>query len=168
MIILMAGLPGSGKTTLARALASHLQGTVLSKDEVRSALFAAKDIEYSTEQDDLVQQIMLKAVEFTLQRHPNRLLFLDGRSFSRRYQVDRVLEAAGRLQQPWRILECVCAEDTARHRLAVQEHPAEDRDFQLYLRVKSRFEPITLPKTVIDTDQPLETGVAVAIASLKT
>ena len=45
MIILMAGLPGSGKTTLARELARHTEGCVLGKDEIRAALFSPDDIE---------------------------------------------------------------------------------------------------------------------------
>jgi len=156
MIILMAGLPGTGKTTLARALAERQAATVLNKDEIRAALFSAADIEYSTEQDDLIQQVMLGVMEFILKKDPDRVVVLDGRTYSWRYQIDRVLEVASKIQQPWRILECVCSEGSARRRLADQDHPAENRNYELYLRVKARFEPITLPKTVIDTDQPLE------------
>ena len=88
------------------------------------------------------------------------MIFLDGRTFSRRYQIDNVIAAADSLHQPWRILECVCSEETARQRLDEDSrpdaHPAGNRDFQLYLEVKARFEAITHAKTVIDTDQPLE------------
>ena len=165
MIILMAGLPGSGKTTLTRALADRFQGSVLNKDVIRAALFPAADVEYSTTQDDLVQHIMLETAEFILRKHPSRLLFLDGRTFSRLYQIDRVLKVAAQLDQPWRILECVCSEATARHRLQ-EIHPAKDRDYELYKRVKAQFEPITLSKTVIDTDQPLETCLELAVDGL--
>ena len=163
MIIVMAGLPATGKTTLARALAEHSAGTVLNKDEIREALFSAADIEYSTEQDDVIQQVMLEVMEFILKKDPGRVVILDGRTFSRAYQIDRVLEVASKIQQPWRILECACSEETARGRLADQNHPAQNRDYDLYLRLQARFEPITLPKTVIDTDQPLEDCIRQAI-----
>ena len=166
MIILMAGLPGTGKTTLARALAERTGGCVLSKDEIRAALFAPNDIEYSTTQDDFCMEIVLQAARFLLQKNPNRKIFLDGRTFSRRYQIDRVLKFAEELAQPWRILECTCSEESVRARLEDPSHPARNRNFSLYLDVKTRFEPIGYPKTVIDTDQRLEECVQFAIASL--
>jgi adenylylsulfate kinase len=98
------------------------------------------------------------------------VIFLDGRPFSRRYQIENVLGAAASLQQPWRILECVCSDETARRRLAADAvngaHPAGNRDYQLYLEVKSRFEAIAHPKTVIDTEQPFESCVTQALAAL--
>ena len=36
-------------------------------------------------------------------------------------------------------------------------HPVADRTFELYLRVKQVFEPISFRKTVLDTDRPLKT-----------
>ena len=70
MIVLMAGLPGTGKTTLARELARRTQGALLSKDEIRAALFSPEDIEYSVKQDDFVMEIMLEAARFLLQNAP--------------------------------------------------------------------------------------------------
>ena len=171
MIVLMAGLPGSGKTTLAHELAARSSGRVLNKDEIRNSLFSADEIEYSSRQDDLCLQIMLEVAGYLLQQDRNRILFLDGRPFSRRYQIENVINAAATLHQSWRILECVCREEIVRQRLeehsAAGAHPAGNRDYTLYLEVSSRFEEITLPKTVIDTSKPLPECIELALAALR-
>jgi predicted kinase len=171
MIVLMAGLPGTGKTTLARELLRHTQGAgaILSKDEIRAALFSPEDIEYSVKQDDFVMEVMLDAARFLLQETPARKIFLDGRPFSRRYQIDRVLALARELAQPWTIIECTCSDESARRRLDLEpdpSHPAQNRSFALYLEMKGRFELISYPKTVISTDQSLEQCVQQALSAL--
>jgi predicted kinase len=168
MIVLMAGLPASGKSTLCGELTALTCGVVLNKDEIRAALFPPSDIEYSIEQDDFCTTVMLETAAYILRKDPRRFVFLDGRPFSRRYQIDQVIAVAVELNQPWRILECVCSEETSKQRLSEQAgaHPAGNRDYRLYSRVKTGFEEITLPKTVIDTDQSLGSCVAQAKAAL--
>lgn len=167
MLVLMAGLPGSGKSTLSRALAVELGGTVLDKDVIRAALFPPADVEYSTEQDEFVMRVMLKVAGYIFRKDPERYVFLDGRTFSRRYQLDRATGYADALGQQWRILECVCSEESARERLSKCEtHLAANRDFTLYIEVKNRSEEITHPKRVINTDQSLSECIASARAAL--
>jgi adenylylsulfate kinase len=170
MIVLMAGLPGCGKSTLARELAAQTSGAVLDKDAIRAALFAPEDIEYSSEQDDFCQELMLETAVYLLHKNPLRHVFLDGRPFSRHDQIEQVVQAAETLGQPWRILECVCSEQNARRRIEEhvisKQHPAQNRDYRLYLRVKSQFEEITFPKTIIDTEKPLKVCVQEALDTL--
>jgi len=169
MIVLMAGLPGTGKSTLARELARRTGGAVLGKDEIRAALFAPDDIEHLTAQDDFVMDIMLQAALYLFQRNPERKIFLDGRTFSRPYQIERVLNFAQGFHQRAVILECTCSEVSAHRRLDLHPdpaHPAENRTFALYQEVKARFEPIDHPKTVISTDEPFEDCVLQAMALL--
>jgi predicted kinase len=171
MIVLMAGLPGTGKSTLARELARRTAGRILSKDEFRHAIFTADEIEYSSRQDDFCLDLMLETAGYLLSRDPARMIFLDGRPFSRRYQIENVLNLAASLHQPWKILQCVCSEETARCRLAADAstgaHVAGNRTEHLHAEVKARFEAITHAKTIVDTDQPLETCVSLAVAALQ-
>ena len=50
---------------------------------------------------------------------------------------------------------------------AQHSHAAGNRDFELYLRVRERFEEIVLPKTVLDTDQPIASSVECALSALR-
>lgn len=170
MIALMAGLPGTGKSTLARELARRTSGRVLNKDEFRHAIFKPEEIEYSTRQDDFCQDLLLQTAAYLLRQGQKKIIFLDGRPFSRRYQIENALSVANSLHQPWRILECICSEASVRSRLEADAnrggHPAGNRDFALYSAVKTRFEEIVHPKTLINTDEPIEACVRLAMTVL--
>jgi predicted kinase len=164
MIVIMAGLPGTGKSVLCRALAKQIEGVVLDKDIIRAALFPPERIEYSAAQDDFCQSLMLQAVGYLLARDPHAVIFFDGRTFSRRYQIEAVIASAQKFGSPWRTIECTCSEETARQRLehdqAAGHHPAANRSLDLYQRLKATFQPIPDPKLIVDTDQPLDECVA--------
>lgn len=170
MLVIMAGLPGAGKSTLARAIAARLHGVVLDKDPLRAALFPPAEIEYSAEQDDFCMELMLQTAAYLWTKNRQHVIFLDGRTFSREYQIRRAIEFARAHGQEWRIVECVCSEETARARLERDiregQHPAANRDWSLYQRVKAASDQILLPKIVIDTDLAVDEGVARAVASI--
>jgi|SRR5579863_2970482 len=170
MIVAMAGLPGTGKSTLARALAPLCAGVVLDKDTIRRDLFPDPYLEYSDQQDDFCQALLLQTAEYLIKRHAGLFIFLDGRSFSRGYQLDRVIEAASGLSTNCSIIECFCSDQTAKQRLDEHDsrllHPARNRSFALYQKIQAQFEPIVSPKLTIDTDAPLERCVASARAYL--
>jgi adenylylsulfate kinase len=160
----MAGLPGTGKSTIARPLAARLPAAILDKDVVRTALFAPDHVEYSTRQDDFCLGVLLDAAAYLVGQAATGWVILDGRTFSRRYQVERVEAAAERLGAAVRVIECVCSDETARRRLATDAegggHVAGNRDATLHAAIKARFEPIGEPKLVVDTEQDPSVCVA--------
>jgi predicted kinase len=171
MIVILAGLPGTGKSTLARALAQRLSGAVLDKDVIRAALFAPAFVEYSAAQDDFCQDLMLQTAAWLLARNPSLAILLDGRTLSRRYQRERIIEFCARAGTPWAMLECICAEETAIRRLredvAQGTHLAANRSPELYYELRRTWEPIDRPKLVVDTDASLESCAAQALDYLR-
>jgi predicted kinase len=131
VLIAMAGLPGTGKSTLARMLAKELGGVVLSKDEVRAALFPFPALDYSREQDDLCMEAISRATEYALRSNPCLTVIIDGRTFLRSYQVRDLLALAQSVGLRPYVIECVCEDEVARRRLEEDlkggRHPAGNR-----------------------------------------
>jgi adenylylsulfate kinase len=171
MLIAMAGLPGTGKSALARALAAALPAVVLDKDCVRAALFPPEEVEYTTSQDDFCVDVLLQAAAYLLRKDPAKIVIIDGRTFSRHTQVAALVRAADHIGAPLELIECVCSAETAIERLnrdrATGCHPAANRDAALYDAVKARFEPLVIPHLVVDTDRPLETCLAACLHYLR-
>ncbi len=160
MVVIMAGLPGTGKSALARSLAERIPAVILDKDVIRAALFTPAHVEYSRAQDDFCQEIMLQTAAYLLGRNSSSCILLDGRTFSRRYQRERALQFCSELKSRWAILECVCSEPIALTRLekaaAERIHPATNRVPGLYRQIRKEWEPIDHPKLVIDTEASLD------------
>ena len=98
--VLFAGLPGTGKSTLARALAERLNAAVLDKDRVRGALFPGALTDYTAEQDQLCMRAILEAAAYLTDRRRVDYIFFDGRTFSTQAQIEDVLLAAAGVGAP--------------------------------------------------------------------
>src|SRR3954454_5344525 len=110
MLIAMAGLPGSGKSTVAACLAERLGAVILDKDRVRAALFPPRVLDYSAVQDDVAIAAIYQAVRAIHKANAGQAVILDGRTYLRRGQVQPLLDLAASLsERPW-IIECVCDE----------------------------------------------------------
>ena len=167
--VILAGLPGTGKSTLAEALAGRLGGIVLSKDKVRAALFPPGAIDYSSSQNDFCMSVILMAAQRISSEGKVPFIFLDGRTFSRARDVQDVVRAATEVHADYRILLLSCPDELALERIRQSrgEHLAGNRDADLYWEVKARFEPITLPKLDVDTSRSLEECVEQCVAYLR-
>lgn len=172
MLVAMVGLPGTGKSTLAGTLASHLGGIVLNKDTVRLVLFPPPVLDYSQAEDDITMAAIYQAAGYILQTWPARTVFLDGRTFLGAGQVDALCAAAAVMKRVPHFIECVCEEEVARQRLdrdlAAAAHPAGNRTMNLYRELKSKAQPLRMPHAVIDTgSQTLDACVAQCLSYLR-
>ena len=160
--VLLAGLPGTGKSTLARVLTERLNAAILDKDKVRAALFPGRLTDYTLDQDELTMRAMEQAAAYLTQRQRVDYILFDGRTFSLRQQMDDVLLAAERVGAPWRVLHLVCADTVAEERLLRSDldHPAKNRGPELYRSIQQRFEPIVRPSLQVDTTLGVEGQLA--------
>jgi predicted kinase len=141
-VIVLVGLPGAGKSTLAGALAGRIpDARVLDKDAVRHALFAPCD--YTSAERDVVFAALLDAARYHLGR--GRVVVFDGLTFSRRAQVaaaEAVAEEAGAFvavivcDVPVEVAIERCEADAA----AGNGHLASNRDGELVRRVAAEME----------------------------
>src|SRR5271165_6679802 len=167
--VIMAGLPGTGKTALSEALARRLGGVVINKDKVRAALFPPGAITYSGGQNDFCMSVVVMAAQRIAAERSVPFIFLDGRTFSRKHHVNQVVRAAATIGAGLSVLHLHCPESLALERIKKDQgkHPAKNRDPLLYFLVKSYFEPITLPKFEVDTSRPLEECVERCVEYLR-
>ena len=165
MVVVMAGLPGTGKSTIAARVAAAVGGVVLSKDAVRAALFPPPALDYSRTQDDIAMSAVYEAAGVIV---PGRPVVIDGRTFTKAYQVRDLLDWAATIGEVPAWVECVCPDDVARERLerGAGSHPAGNRTFALYLRMKAAADPLAVPRLVLDTAADPDERIARVLAFL--
>ena len=164
MLIALAGLPGTGKSTIATELSQRLDGVVLSKDVIRAVLFPKEAVDFSQGQDDLCMKVLFLMAGCILRSGARKVIIIDGRTFSKSYQVRDLLSRAAVLHAKPIIIECVCDDEIAKERIERDRrqgaHPAANRTSQLYHDLKAKAEPITTDHLVIDTGrEPLDNCV---------
>jgi hypothetical protein len=146
MLVLVCGLPGSGKSTVAAAVNERLSGELLRTDEIRKALFDKPD--YTKEEKEFVYDQIEKLVEIWLMR--GKSVVIDG-TFYRKALRKRFIDISKGLKVPIKIVECVCGENVVEKRMGCRRGDPSDADFCVYKKVKSQWEPIKEKHITVDT-----------------
>ena len=153
-MIVLAGLPASGKSAVAVRLNKALDSVLLDKDRVRDFFFQ-EQVDYSNEQNDLCVEMMYQVASYLLLKDEAPIVIIDGRSYSRKVQIERLKAVVAQVRCNLIIVECICSPASARQRLERDYgvHLAKDRDYALYSRSKAAADQIDEPRLVLDTDK---------------
>ena len=165
-IIAVMGIPGAGKSTIARTLERELGLRRVCRDLIRRAMFPSSN--FSRLEKRAAFRAVLLATEINcLLDAPS---VLDGMTFSRRKDFDAVAEIAARHEFVVLPLLVECGSATARQRIEADmvdgAHPAGDRRPALVDAVVARFQTPPDSTIRIDGEAELEVMCAQARASV--
>ncbi len=161
VLVMLCGLPGTGKTSLARRLAMRWPAVVIESDRIRQTLFTPPA--YTAEESQRVHRICHILVGWYL-RHTDR----EGRLYRHHviydatnlyeYHRQLVYSLAERNEARLVVVEVTAGDETVRERLAPRgrQDMAElysEADWEVYQRMRQRAEPIRREHITVDTGQ---------------
>lgn len=155
MLVVVCGLPGTGKSTVSRRVADRIDGRLVRTDVVRKELFP--DPEYTSAESSAVYAEVLERARETLSEGGR--VVLDG-TFRRRELRERVAGVAVDCGRPYRFVRVECDEAVVRERIAVREDDESDADFEVYKLLKAEFEPLDGEHIVVDNSGSLAATTA--------
>jgi hypothetical protein len=152
VLILTAGLMGSGKSCQARKLAARLGAEIIRTDILRKELFDMKPTERRYENfgkgiysEDVSRFIYDKAYELAEQKIKQGKAVIIDASFKKRAERQKALEMAKNLGIRFYILECICPDEITRKRLEkrmLENDNASDGRWELFQEQKKDFDAI--------------------------
>lgn len=147
MIIIIFGLPGSGKSYFAAKLAKKLKAKYVSSDIIRSHLFILKD--YTLEEKKKVYSEMVKEMEKAIQQNAN--IILDA-TFYKKSIRNMMSEAAKQYERRIIFIEVWADEKIIKERMKGKRQYS-DADYSVYLHIKEVFEPMIKDHLVLHSTQ---------------
>jgi predicted kinase len=150
-LVVVCGLPGVGKTTVAEGIAGWLEADLLRTDVVRADVVA--EPAYTPEERQRVyDELCSRARERLGDGHS---VVLDG-TFARRTWREQTAALARETDSQHRLVVVECAEPIARERLRDRDGDESDADPEVYDELKANFEPVEHADHRIDNGGSVE------------
>jgi aminoglycoside phosphotransferase family enzyme/predicted kinase len=152
-MVLVGGLPGTGKSTLARGLAERAGFQVVRSDAVRKELAGANfsgDL-YSSEWSDRTYAECLRRAEAILWEGGRVIIDANFREESRRRAF---MDAARRWCVPAVFFVCCCGPETSQTRLSRRKEDVSDADWAVYQQLAASWEePSGVNRAILEVIQ---------------
>ena len=149
--VVICGLPGVGKTTVAERVADRVDGTLLRTDVVRKEL--RPDPEYTDEEDRLVYDELLERARQRLAAGES--VVLDG-TFRDAEQRERARAVATGADAAFSLLRVECEEAVVKERIEAREDDASDADFDVHAQFRETFDPCSIDHVTVDNTAGLD------------
>lgn len=154
-LIVISGLPGTGKSYFSRKLAERLPVVVLESDSLRKTLHAEPT--YSAEESAYLFQICYRLIEELLKK--GLPVLLDATNL-REYHRERIYHIAERLQAKLILVRVEAPPEVVRQRLQErrEKKPAEnysDADWEVYQRMKLSMERMRRQHFAVNTSRDI-------------
>ena len=159
LIIVVCGLPGVGKSSLAKDLAPLTNAVILSSDKIRKELFPKPT--YSKQEVKLIYDVMILLAKYLYRAGINCIIDATFNKEKSRTELKNKLMLP---EEELRIVECICPEDAVVSRLKSRKNDYSDADLRIYKRMKKNYELILEDHIVIDTCQSSSKANAEKIA----
>ena len=166
MLLIVCGLPGTGKSTLARGVAERTGFVHLASDVVRKELAGLKPTEARPESygEGIYSEHFTERTYAELARRAEGLLkrarsVITDATFSKRRYLKKVMDAADRAGAKVEIIECSALNETVRARLEERRWAVgsvSDADWRIYLGKKAAFEEVPGPHIVAAAERTLQ------------
>ncbi len=152
MLILICGLPGTGKSTLAKALTKKFHFIHFNTDIIRKKTLKRRT--YSEKEKAHVYEMLFAETEKKLKK--GKSIILDG-TFYRDIKRKLAASLAKKYKTKFFIVECILNENEIRKRIEkrVKIGTISEADFLVYKKVKKQFEPIKEKHLKIDCALPI-------------
>ena len=154
MIVLICGLPGTGKTFLSNKLSQYINSTVLSTDKIRKELIQKPT--YTPWERALIYDVLFLLAKYLHSSGINCIL--DG-TFNMEKSRREVKDLLNLPNAQFYIIECICPEDLIITRLLLRQDDYSDATVSIYLKMKKIYEPVKQKHISINTSKPLDKNI---------
>jgi predicted kinase len=159
VLIVLTGLPGTGKSTVAQELSQRLPAIVIASDFVRKTLFPEPT--YSGEESRFVHSVSRAVMGHYLQRGYS--VIADATNLSE-WHRSLFARTAERNSAPMIVVQTVAPERLVRSRLRrrlIQRTPGDfsDADWEVYQKLATQVEPIRGRYLRVDTSRDLASNI---------